>query len=96
MRHRPKFTPDEWPEWVERVVPPFREEPQPVGTCPSGKVRFGSRSDARIAGLHARQRRKHVGTDTPDRFECGLYQCPACHRWHVTSDPEITDTVEFF
>jgi hypothetical protein len=87
---------DDPPAWVEQVAPVAWSSPSASGTCATGKIRYGDRSDARASGIHARQHRKYRGTDDPDRFECGLYQCKRCDGWHVTSNPLVSDTVEYF
>jgi hypothetical protein len=67
---------------------------EPDGTCPSGKQRYGSRADARYAAQRSRRRRKHLGTFDDSRLYA-IYQCRRCAGWHQTSDPHLTDTVEY-
>jgi hypothetical protein len=51
--------------------------------CSSGKLRYKDRIGARMALLRiqGRRSRQHQRRDN----EAGLYQCPECHGWHLTS-----------
>ncbi|GAB2758984.1 hypothetical protein [Streptomyces bullii] len=54
--------------------------PRPVGTCPTGKLRFRDR----IAALLALGR---IDNADPRRAEKRAYRCHLCHGWHLTSKP---------
>lgn len=41
--------------------------------CPSGKIAYGSRADARAAAMRARKRGEH----------CRPYRCPRCDLIHI-------------
>lgn len=64
------------------------------GTCPTGKNRYGSRADARYTAQRSRRRRKDNGSFDDSRLYA-IYQCRRCRGWHQTSNPTITDTVEY-
>lgn len=50
-------------------------------TCPSGKRPYPSRADARAAVRALRARRGNARR----KVEVGVYCCPACAKWHLTS-----------
>ncbi|MFG3120887.1 hypothetical protein ACGFYO_02690 [Streptomyces sp. NPDC048201] len=54
--------------------------PQPVGACPSGKLRWRDRIAAQLA---------LAGMDNidPARRESRAYRCHMCRGWHLTSKP---------
>lgn len=49
-------------------------------TCPTGKLRYSDRIGARVALAGIRRKRTRH-----DKNEQAVYQCPACHGWHLTS-----------
>src|SRR5688572_29689576 len=49
--------------------------------CTSGKVAHHSESAARRAAVAVARVRTH---DRPR-----VYECPRCHRWHLTSEPRL-------
>lgn len=51
----------------------------PRRTCPTGKVRFRNKLDAKIA-MASTQRAKGS-----NREENRTYRCEMCHGWHLTS-----------
>jgi hypothetical protein len=48
--------------------------------CP--KIPYDTERDARVALVDAIIR-KNMGRN--QRKECRVYECPTCHRWHLTS-----------
>lgn len=52
--------------------------------CPSGKLRYRDRREARAA-LHNMAVLREMGRDR--RKECSYYRCPHCKGWHLTSRP---------
>lgn len=59
------------------------KRPQPVGTCPTGKLRYRDRIAAQLT---------LAGIDNldPRRREQRAYRCPACRGWHLTSQTRGT------
>lgn len=55
-------------------------------TCPTGKIGHASRGAARVALRRARARRDRQRSYT-GHVERGLYRCPWCPCWHLTSSP---------
>ncbi|MEV7364285.1 hypothetical protein [Streptomyces sp. NPDC091299] len=52
--------------------------PQPVGTCPTGKLRYRDRIAAQLALTR-------IDNLDPRRREQRTYRCPTCRGWHLTS-----------
>jgi hypothetical protein len=62
--------------------------PKTTGTCSSGKLRYADGYTAQLALDVAREARtRHANP----RVECRTYECPACHGFHLTSQPLKTE-----
>jgi hypothetical protein len=75
-----------------RVVSALRA---PVGSCVTGKKRFGSKADARRQLRAARKTRRNGQRDPVwdakgvHVVECAVYECALCGGgWHLTTRPQ--------
>lgn len=58
----------------------------------TGKRRFRDHEEA-VRGLHSTVAARVRGDER--RRECRVYECSACHGWHLTSQPVYRAAVEF-